>query len=144
VTRVYQYNYHSSGHCPLSCLVLSCHVFKNKMGQWIVSRIVIVATAVHSFQDWCCHLVKKLTLGLPSTITLEIVPFHTHGPFPALVSFLKCILEIMFSESVQYRLRFCLDHLNCVKMAVSSIREAKKGCQGPSQASRMRGGGSFW
>jgi hypothetical protein len=29
----------------------------------------------------------------------------------------KCILEVVFCESVQHRLRFCLDHLNCVKMA---------------------------
>jgi hypothetical protein len=29
----------------------------------------------------------------------------------------KCILEVVFCESVQHRLRFCLDHLSCVKMA---------------------------
>jgi hypothetical protein len=62
---------------------------------------------------------QKLTLGLLSTITLEAVPFCTCSPFPALLPFLKCTLEIVFCEDVQHRLRFCLNRLNCVKMAAS-------------------------
>jgi hypothetical protein len=30
----------------------------------------------------------------------------------------KCIMEVMFCEAVQHRLRFRLDDLGCVKMAV--------------------------
>jgi hypothetical protein len=36
---------------------------------------------------------------------------------PSASAIFKCILEAMFCESVQYHLRFCLDHFNCVKMA---------------------------
>jgi hypothetical protein len=50
-----------------------------------------------------------------ATVTPEVDPFHAYAPFPALVIF-KCILEVEFYQGVQHRLRFCLDHLNCVKM----------------------------
>jgi hypothetical protein len=60
---------------------------------------------------------SELTLGLPATIALEIVPFRAYAPLPALLPFFKCILEVMFCEDVQDRMRFCLDHLSCVKMA---------------------------
>jgi hypothetical protein len=60
---------------------------------------------------------RKLTLGLLATITLEVVPFRAYAPFPALLSFFKCNLEVVFCEGVQYRLRFYLDRHNCVKMA---------------------------
>jgi hypothetical protein len=58
---------------------------------------------------------QKLTLGLLATITLKVVPFHMYALLPTLLSFLKCILEILICEGVQYHLRFCLVHLNCVK-----------------------------
>jgi hypothetical protein len=38
--------------------------------------------------------------------------------FPAILPFLKRILEVVFCESVQHHMRFCLDHFNCVKMAI--------------------------
>jgi hypothetical protein len=60
---------------------------------------------------------QKLTLGLLATITLKVVPFRAYVPFPALLPFLNCTLEVVFCEGVQHRLRFCLEHLNCVKMA---------------------------
>jgi hypothetical protein len=60
---------------------------------------------------------QKLTLGLLATIALEIVPFLTYAPFPALLPFFKCILEVVFCEGVQHRLRFCLLHLGSIKMA---------------------------
>jgi hypothetical protein len=56
-------------------------------------------------------------MGLLANITLEVVPFRSYAPFPALLSLFKCILEVVFCEGVQHRLRLCLDHLNCVKMA---------------------------
>jgi hypothetical protein len=39
----------------------------------------------------------------------------------------------VFSEGVQHRLRFCLDHFNCVKMAafhfyLQSVKQRKVGC----------------
>jgi hypothetical protein len=49
-------------------------------------------------------------------ITLEL------APFPALLTFLKCILEVVFFEGVQHRLRLRLDHVSYVKMAASSFR----------------------
>jgi hypothetical protein len=60
---------------------------------------------------------KKLILRLLATITFKVISFCAYAPFPALLPFLKCILEVVFCESVQHRLRFCLNHLNCVKMA---------------------------
>jgi hypothetical protein len=36
---------------------------------------------------------------------------------PSASAIFKCILQVVFCEGVQHRLRFCLDHLNCVKMA---------------------------
>jgi hypothetical protein len=50
-------------------------------------------------------------------ITLKVAPFRAYAPFPALLLFLKCILEVVFCEGVQHRPRFCLDHHICVKMA---------------------------
>jgi hypothetical protein len=59
---------------------------------------------------------QKVTLGILATSTLEAVPFRAYAPFPALLPFLKCILEVVFCEGVQHSMRFCLDHLNSVKM----------------------------
>jgi hypothetical protein len=60
---------------------------------------------------------QKLTLDLLATITLEVVPFRAYAQFPALLSFFVCILEAVSCEGVLHRLRFCLDHLKCVKIA---------------------------
>jgi hypothetical protein len=65
-------------------------------------------------------------MALLTTITLEAVPFCTYALFPPLLLLSKCILEVLFSEGVQHCLCFCLDHLNCAKMAVSSIGETEK------------------
>jgi hypothetical protein len=35
--------------------------------------------------------------------------------------FLKCIMEVMFCDGVQHRLRFCLDHFICVKMVTFEL-----------------------
>jgi hypothetical protein len=60
---------------------------------------------------------QKLTLDPLATITFELMPFRTYSPLPALLPLFKCILEGLFFESTQHRLRFCLDYLFCVKMA---------------------------
>jgi hypothetical protein len=60
---------------------------------------------------------QKLTLGLLDIITLRVVPFHVHAPFPALLPFFKCILEVVFCKGVQHRQSFCFDHFNYVEMA---------------------------
>jgi hypothetical protein len=57
---------------------------------------------------------KKLIFDPLATITLEAVPFRVNAPFPALLPFLNSFWKPC---SVQHRLRFCLHHLNCVKMA---------------------------
>jgi hypothetical protein len=69
---------------------------------------------------------QKLTLV---TITLEIVPFCTYAPFPVLLPFFKCILEVVFCEGVQHHLWFCLNHLNCTKVAGNreKLQRAKSG-----------------
>jgi hypothetical protein len=59
---------------------------------------------------------SNVTLGLLTTITLRVVPFRTYVPFPALLLFFKCILEVELCEGVQHCLQFCPDHLSYVKM----------------------------
>jgi hypothetical protein len=58
-----------------------------------------------------------LTLGLLTTITLEVITVHMYASFPVLLPFLKCILEVVFCEGVQHHLQFYRNHLDCVKMA---------------------------
>jgi hypothetical protein len=40
---------------------------------------------------------------------------------PSASAIFKYILEVVFCDGVQYRLRFYLDHFSCAKMAVSSM-----------------------
>jgi hypothetical protein len=54
--------------------------------------------AILNFWEWCCHVVKKQTLGLLAIIIL----------IPTLVQFFKCTLEVMFCEGVQHHLRSAL------------------------------------
>jgi hypothetical protein len=71
----------------------------------------------------------KLPLGLLATITLEVVPIRVHAPSQELPPFSLCILEVVFCEGVQHRLRFCLDHLHYVKMAAFEfylVKETEK------------------
>jgi hypothetical protein len=51
------------------------------------------------------------------TIALEADPFRAYAPFSALLPLFKYVLEIVFCEAVQHRLRFCLDHFKCVKLS---------------------------
>jgi hypothetical protein len=60
---------------------------------------------------------QKLPLESLATIILEVDTFHDYAPFSAPSAIFKCILKVMFCEGVQHRLRFCLDHLSCVKIA---------------------------
>jgi hypothetical protein len=55
---------------------------------------------------------QNLSLDLLITITLEVVPFREYSPFTAILTPVKCILKYVFCESVQHRLRFCLDRLS--------------------------------
>jgi hypothetical protein len=54
-------------------------------------------------------------LGLLTTINLEVL-FCSYALFPVLLLFFKCILEFVFCDGVQLRLRFCLDYASCAKM----------------------------
>jgi hypothetical protein len=67
---------------------------------------------------------QKLTLGLLATTTLEVVPFRSHAPFPAFLPFLNAPYE-----GVQHRLRFCLGHLNCVKMTAFKFGKSSTSTQ---------------
>jgi hypothetical protein len=73
-----------------------------------VIKLAAIQRAIHNFRDWCCHLVKKLMglMGLMATITLKAVPFCMYAPFPELLPFLKCILEVVACENVQQCLSF--------------------------------------
>jgi hypothetical protein len=60
---------------------------------------------------------QKLTLGILATISLKVNPFRAYAPFPALLPFYECILEVVFCEGIHHRLRFYLGHLSFLKMA---------------------------
>jgi hypothetical protein len=68
-------------------------------------------------------------LDLLAIIALEVTPFRAYAPFQSLLPSIECILQVVFFEGVQHRLRFFLDHLNCVKKDglsfLSSIRETE-------------------
>jgi hypothetical protein len=78
-------------------------------------------THIHSFRDLCCHLVKKLTLGLLVPITLEVVP-STH---------MYCFQHSCHFFNTSWKsCSICLDHLSCVRMAafqfyLQSVKQRK-------------------
>jgi hypothetical protein len=59
---------------------------------------IITNLSIQSFPRLVLPSGQKLTLGLLATITLEVDPFLVYAQFPALLPFLKCILEVMFCE----------------------------------------------
>jgi hypothetical protein len=87
---------------------------------------------------------QKLTLGPLATITLKLVPCHAYELFPELLSFFKSIQEVMFCEGVRHHLQFCLNHLNCVKIIVSSIIETERSHRGSSLVSGVDGAKSHF
>jgi hypothetical protein len=92
-------------------------------------------------------IISGTGLGLLACITIEVVRFCAYAPFPALLPFLKFILEVVLCEGVQHCLRFCLSHLSYIETAVSSIGKTEKSHRRPSQMSRVSGGRQsfcFW
>jgi hypothetical protein len=89
---------------------------------------------------------QKLTLALLATIALKVGSFREYVPFSAFFHLFKCILQVVLCEGVQHRIRFCLDHLNCVK--IKGFQSGKqKSRKRTSQASRVGGGRQscfFW
>jgi hypothetical protein len=72
--------------------------------------------SIHNFWDWSSHLVKNsLWAYWPHP---RNSPHQEVCIVPSASDILKCIMEVVVCEGVQHRLRFCLDHLNCVKMTV--------------------------
>jgi hypothetical protein len=68
---------------------------------------------------------RKLSLGLLVTIILEVVPFCAYVPFPELLSFIKCILEVV---SVKVFINAC-DSASCQNggfSVLSSMGETEK------------------
>jgi hypothetical protein len=80
--------------CVRACVRARARQVNNRDGHILCKELVVdmiwhacthfravsgIQRAVLNFQDWCCHLVKKLPLSILSTITLEIVPFHSHA-----------------------------------------------------------------
>jgi hypothetical protein len=39
---------------------------------------------------------QKLILAVLATFTLEVLPFRLHAPFPLLLTFVQCILQVVF------------------------------------------------
>jgi hypothetical protein len=80
---------------------------------------------------------SKLAWGLLATINLDVVSFRAYAGLPL---FFKCTLKVVFCEDVQHRLRFCFDHLSCVKMAAFRFylqSRKQRSRRGLSQASRV-------
>jgi hypothetical protein len=75
---------------------------------------------------------QKLTLGLPATIALKIVLFRAYHRS-------ECMLDVMFCDSAQLCLRFCLHQLSRIKIVAfefyllsgkpkSRVRGRRKSC----------------
>jgi hypothetical protein len=80
---------------------------------WLMARVVCSLSIVQEISiisETGAAIWSKLTLGLLASITPEVVRFRTYATFPALLPFLKYILEFVFCKGVQHR-------LNCVKVA---------------------------
>jgi hypothetical protein len=66
------------------------------------SHLESYAAGCHPFPELVLTSSQKLTLGLLATITPEVIPFRAYAPFPTLLPFFKCILEVLFCEGVQH------------------------------------------
>jgi hypothetical protein len=70
-----------------------------------IPQIKTKHTHIHSFRDLCCHLDKKLTLGLLVPITLEVVPSthiccSQHSCHFFNVSWKSCSVRVFSSTSI--------------------------------------------
>jgi hypothetical protein len=72
--------------------------------------------SIHNFRDWCCHLAKT-NFGPTGHHYSRNISLSPVCNVPSTSVIFKCVLKVVFCEGVQHRLRFCLDHLNCVKTA---------------------------
>jgi hypothetical protein len=77
---------------------------------------------------------SKTNFGLTGHHHPRISFFPHVCTVPALLPFFKCILKVVFCIGVQHLLRFCLDNLSCVKMAVIQFYR-----QSGKQKSRLNG-----
>jgi hypothetical protein len=78
----------------------------------IISRTVAAVWSETNFGPTGHHRPRSSPLPLVCTI-------------PSASAISKCTLEVVFCECVQHRLRFCLDHFNCVKMAAGKQRKVR-------------------
>jgi hypothetical protein len=60
---------------------------------------------------------SEVSLGPTGHHYPDLVSFLACSPFTALLLFIRCILKVVFCAGVRNRLRYCLNHLNYVKMA---------------------------
>jgi hypothetical protein len=98
-----------------SCIYMPC-IHEEECWYWEKMYLYVwyIQRVIHNFRNWCCHLVK---------ITLGLLVYHQSSPLPRICTvpsvsaMFTCILEVVICECVQHRLQFCLDHLNCIKMA---------------------------
>jgi hypothetical protein len=64
---------------------------------------------------------QKLTLGLLSTITHEVIPFYTYVLFPELLQYFTCIPEVLFCKGVQLCLQSLVLNLHVAAYVYSNI-----------------------
>jgi hypothetical protein len=64
-------------------------------------------------------------------ITLQVAPFSAYIAFPALLPFLRCILEVVFCERVHHSLRFLSSQL-CKNQCSIMDTENRRICGGDS------------
>jgi hypothetical protein len=104
-------------------------VCKTAFGKFLRHSFIICGTRAAVWSN--------LKLGLPTTLTLEVVPFRVYAPFSALPTFFKRILELAFCEGAQHHLRFCLNRISGVKMAF--LPSGKRKVAGSESESRLGG-----
>jgi hypothetical protein len=61
--------------------------------------------------------ISRTDAALWSKADFQPIVYHHPQSISPSLPFLKRILEAVFCEGVQHRLEFCLDYLNCIKMA---------------------------
>jgi hypothetical protein len=77
---------------------------------WLIVNLMVqlhMQRPMHNFRDWRCYLIKN-NFGPSGDHHLRSCPLSRVCTVPSPCAIFKCILGVV---------RFCLDHLYCVKMA---------------------------
>jgi hypothetical protein len=79
------------------------HLMTTFTGKWscVVQRAILISGTG-------ADISSKTNFGPTGHHHSPTAPFSSHAPFPALLPFFKCVLEVAFCEAVLHRPRFCL------------------------------------